>query len=151
MPDYFAEDYPALFPGRAHMLFAAKIVDAKDEFATHGSPRLPDYKCVEAAGPILSWIQSLLVAPNDACKTTATIPSISVTVTVDQLMPRAKGKCGHSFEGQNIVIQGKNFSKQPQKKGAVQLRGERAQAQGLPLPWPRRTASRHKVGGRAMA
>ena len=32
--------------------------------------------------------------------------------------------------------------------GAVQLWGESGQAQGLPLPWSRRTASRHDVGGR---
>ena len=92
MPHDFAEDNPALFPGRAHMLFAAKIVGAKDEFATHGSQRLSDSKWVEVAGPILSWIQSLLAAPIVTGKTLAPVPSISVTVLVDQLMPRANGE-----------------------------------------------------------
>ncbi len=37
------------------MIFAAKIVDAKKEFATHGSQSLSGSKWVEAAGPNLSW------------------------------------------------------------------------------------------------
>lgn len=43
------------------MLFAAKIMDAKDVIATHGSQKLSISKSVETAGPNLSWILSVLV------------------------------------------------------------------------------------------
>ena len=59
-----------------------------------------------------------------AVETPATAPSCFVGIRVDQLMPRANGEGWAQYEGQNIVIQGNCFSKQPQKMGASQKGGD---------------------------
>lgn len=92
MPQHLAEDDPAPFLGRAHVLFAAKIMDAKDMFATHGSQMFSNSKRVETADPNLSWIQSLLVETIVADDTPAAVLLVSAVVMADQLTPLAEGE-----------------------------------------------------------
>ena len=61
----------------------------------------------------------LFVDLGSAVETPATAPSCFVGIRVDQLMPRANGEGWAQYEGQNIVIQGNCFSKQPQKISCI--------------------------------